>query len=78
MKKIILVSSILFTQLFFSQDYQITYNLRYREDSLSTNYINKNFVLQVDKDQTKFILKSLIDGNKILDSNTHMFYDLPM
>lgn len=78
MKKIILVGSILFTQLFFSQDYQITYNLRYREDSLSTNYINKNFVLQVEKDQTKFILKNLIDGNKILDVNTRMFYDLPM
>ncbi len=78
MKKIILVASTLFVQLFFSQDYQITYNLRYREDSLSTNYINKNFVLQVEKDQTKFILKSLIDGNKILDVNTRMFYDLPM
>jgi len=78
MKKIILVGSILFAQLFFSQDYQITYNLRYREDSLSTNYINKNYVLQVEKNQTKFILKSLIDGNKILDANTRMFYDLPM
>lgn len=78
MKKIILVGSTMLAQLFFSQDYQITYNLRYREDSLSTNYINKNFVLQVEKDQTKFILKDLITSNKVLPEGTRMFYELPM
>ncbi|WP_300671016.1 GLPGLI family protein [Soonwooa sp.] len=78
MKKIILVTSSLFVQFFFSQDYQITYNLRYKEDSLSTNYSNDNFVLQIEKDQSKFILKDLIENNKILPPGTTMAFDLPI
>ncbi|QIG88420.1 GLPGLI family protein [Chryseobacterium sp. POL2] len=77
MKKLLLGFSVI-GQFAFAQDYHITYNFRFKEDSLSSNYTNKNYVLQVEKDKTKFILKDLISNNKILESNTKMFYNLPM
>ena len=77
MKKLSLLA--LFLSAWVSaQDYQIVYNFKYKEDSLSTNTSTRQYVLQIEKDQTKFIPKQFIDQNKDMGAGNRMFLYLPM
>ncbi len=78
MKKLGLLCVILVSKLVFAQDYHITYNFKYKEDSLSSNYSKRDFVLQIEPKKTKFILSDMILGNKPMAPNSRMFYDIPM
>lgn len=79
MKKLSLFLWVLISALACAQNYQISYNLSYKEDSLSPNLSKRAFVLFVDKDYTKFVPEKLVKMvEKTLDQNTRMFISTPL
>ena len=78
MKKIVSLFVLFVLSSFYqAQEYQIIYNFKYKRDSLSDNYKTEPFVLQIEKDISKFMLKTMVDRNEKMDANTKMFYNLP-
>lgn len=78
MKKLSLCSLLLVTSISYGQNYRISYNLKYKPDSLDTKTKNLELSLLVDAKKSSFVTDEIITNDKPSTAGTVYFYDTPL
>lgn len=79
MKKSIILILTFFLQKLYSQNYRAIYKLDYKRDSLSSDFINMDMILEIQKDYTKFYFQKLLKIDSIIKArNKRMTFSIPL
>lgn len=79
MKKSIILILTFFLQNLYSQNYRAIYKLDYKRDSLSSDFINMDMILEIQKDYTKFYFQKLLKIDSIIKArNKRMTFSIPL
>lgn len=77
MKKLSLIALFL-SACVSAQNYQITYNLKFKPDSLADYTQTFPYILQIEKNETKFFPQELIDKNEQIKLGDSKFVYMPL
>lgn len=73
MKNLSVFFCLVFFNLYISQTTRFIYELKYKEDSTSTNFEKENVILDIDKDNVQYYEAQALEIDSINKSNPHGF-----